>query len=101
MKLKDFVSIVVIASMLAGCASANLTGFLDSFRHAGSGQYTDTDHAIPFISMLFDNGGVVNIDVGELPFVYAKLNQDGELESVRPLEGGVRLDDGQLLQLSF
>ncbi|WP_287880926.1 hypothetical protein [Aquitalea sp.] len=97
-RLKDFVSIVVIASMLVGCASANLTGFLGSFRHAGSGQYTDTDQAIPFISMLFDNGGVVNIDVGELPFVYAKLNQDGELESVRPLEGGVRLDDGQLLQ---
>lgn len=97
-RLKDFVSIVVIASMLAGCASTNLTGFLDSFRHSGSGQYTDTDHAIPFISMLFDNGGVVNIDVGELPFVYAKLNEDGELESVRPLEGGVRLDDGQLLQ---
>jgi hypothetical protein len=96
MKLKLLIPLLIIILLLAGCASTDLSDFLGAFRHAGSGQYVDADAAIPFISMLFDNGGIVNIDAGELPFVYASLNKQGELESVRPLEGGVRLDDGQL-----
>ena len=87
---------VFLVMLLTSCVGVNKPTWLGLFRHVGEGRFL-VQADMPFFSMLFNNGGAVNIDVGGFSYFYAEINRSGKVVNYQPFEGAVHLDGGSPL----